>query len=612
NAQLRSALNSAKGPLLAVMTTCAVKSFSDGIDSQNFENQQQLKRVAMDVQAMGAQVQSGDGFNAEELGAYAALNYDPKTGTSLLDDPHIKQEIGEPATGKSYVEDVMPGSKEKPGFFKAADKIPVVGGICTLIQEGAELPVIKQALQLSESGMNATFRLVGLSTPDEYVKRAQKYFTTGGVNLAAQGAERGGLVNIGTRMAVGDQMIAMAGRELTPAEERQVQAEAKEYQQGTFAQSSFYERYANIYNHQSVASGVLRHTPTTRSEAVASLTQLPRFAFSQTIKVFGLATVGAAEPKRYEYSFPMFGFSSAEKNDPLYENPYELEEYMLEGDRLTRMNTEYGQSCFGVTVAPDGKITYGESLDITKIADKCKDPSNTELVRYRFYIAYIITSHGMSCSEGAEDACQQLSGSAPAQNLSVPPGEVVDAFLPSDSIPCPPGTDDAGVHDGYREGNPIKIRLCGIPGLPSSSSESTAGTSFYIPGSKGNALVNSRIAANILKLVQDATAAGIPMRAASSFRTMAHQQSLCPCGNGRVAKPGFSNHQTGLALDFDLADGKSLSVDSYTTANGQPDGPNNPRVAPSSPVYKWLVQNASKYGLKQYYKEPWHWSVDGS
>ncbi len=54
-----------------------------------------------------------------------------------------------------------------------------------------------------------------------------------------------------------------------------------------------------------------------------------------------------------------------------------------------------------------------------------------------------------------------------------------------------------------------------------------------------------------------------------------------------TAKPGTSNHERGLAIDF-----HGIS-------------------APESPGFRWLAANAHRFGLFNLPSEPWHWSVDG-
>jgi D-alanyl-D-alanine carboxypeptidase len=93
----------------------------------------------------------------------------------------------------------------------------------------------------------------------------------------------------------------------------------------------------------------------------------------------------------------------------------------------------------------------------------------------------------------------------------------------------------------------------------------------------------------------------------SGYRSKAHQERLWQealkkykseqLARKWVAKPGNSAHQTGKAVDFYLG-GKNSS--------------GNANELRKLPAYKWLVQNASKYGFVPYYAEPWHWEYNPS
>jgi LAS superfamily LD-carboxypeptidase LdcB len=84
-----------------------------------------------------------------------------------------------------------------------------------------------------------------------------------------------------------------------------------------------------------------------------------------------------------------------------------------------------------------------------------------------------------------------------------------------------------------------------------------------------------------------ARAAGINLPVVSGFRSMEAQRALYQKylnGTGNLAaKPGYSNHQGGIAVD--------VSVGSTSSA-----------------TYKWLANNASRFGfVRTVPSEPWHW-----
>lgn len=91
------------------------------------------------------------------------------------------------------------------------------------------------------------------------------------------------------------------------------------------------------------------------------------------------------------------------------------------------------------------------------------------------------------------------------------------------------------------------------------------------------------------RMQHDAAKAGVSLRIVSGFRTMAQQQQLYYeyiHGTGNLAaKPGYSNHQSGHALDLN------------TSAPG---------------VYSWLANHAHEYGFKRTVpSEAWHWEYWG-
>lgn len=97
-----------------------------------------------------------------------------------------------------------------------------------------------------------------------------------------------------------------------------------------------------------------------------------------------------------------------------------------------------------------------------------------------------------------------------------------------------------------------------------------------------------------MKMKQAASKDGINLHLISGFRTMGEQEYLyrCyktgSCNNGNVAAPpGYSNHQSGVAVD--------LNTQGISSSQG------------TGPVYNWLARNAHKFGFKRIPVEHWHW-----
>lgn len=203
---------------------------------------------------------------------------------------------------------------------------------------------------------------------------------------------------------------------------------------------------------------------------------------------------------------------------------------------------------------------------------------------------------------------QTTSGGTEAAGETI---DVANLTKPSEDVECAPNTKDLGVEDGYSEGTKIRIRICAVSNLPSSGEESNDG--YGVSGAGGKAVVNSRVSGALYKMVEAAKKDDIPMSANSSFRTMSHQQSLCnsnaSCAAGNytfVARPGTSNHQLGVAIDFAMANPSRfpLSSEACVDINGRCS-------APGDKVWEWLDKNADKFGFKPYVNEFWHWSPTG-
>lgn len=118
----------------------------------------------------------------------------------------------------------------------------------------------------------------------------------------------------------------------------------------------------------------------------------------------------------------------------------------------------------------------------------------------------------------------------------------------------------------------------------------------------GGIWVHESIAEDVAALLEAAASDGIIL-GGGGYRNSADQQRLreahcsdpvnSPASSCRppTARPGMSQHERGLAIDFTYEGGVMTSR--------------------SSPGYRWLAENASQFGLKNLPSEPWHWSTTG-
>ena len=153
-------------------------------------------------------------------------------------------------------------------------------------------------------------------------------------------------------------------------------------------------------------------------------------------------------------------------------------------------------------------------------------------------------------------------------------------------IQCSAGSTDGGTFDATVDGGTSKIRICLV----------TVGNS--------TAKVNSLIAEKIKQMMEAAHAAGVNITPESDFRSSADQAALyeqnCPGGTCSVAtaKPGTSQHERGLAVDWGL-NGQTICYPNATCPAGSNAG------------YDWLMTNAKTYGFYKLDSEAWHFSTSG-
>ena len=119
--------------------------------------------------------------------------------------------------------------------------------------------------------------------------------------------------------------------------------------------------------------------------------------------------------------------------------------------------------------------------------------------------------------------------------------------------------------DGYRNGKRVELEVTDVDGVQVEVKTASA----YV-------------------LMRDAAAEdGVDLQVWSGFRSNERQAELYEAwkaGYGNpAAKPGYSNHQSGRAIDINL-----LGVPPET--------------------YAWLLKHAGRFGFKRTVpKEPWHW-----
>ena len=598
------------GAIVAVaQALCVINDVGNNIEEYNAENNQIAIRMGMERVTAGGQYMSNIDTNIDEAGFDNSQLYDEETDTTWLQDKSIRSELG--LEGGVEIKE-KPGKSGKPKFFEAVGNIPYINGACGLSDKAKKIPlvgrVIKAVENLSAAAVDTALKPFGYSIA-EFQERIIRFFAGEAINTYAQGAELGGIVNAGVKLGDNDAFIAKGGRALNKDEAKQIDKVVIEERKAEMAGQSFYARVLDPVNVDSIASTTLLRMPQTPRQAFVGVMRAPANLVNK-VGNFGLVRVGAQseeEPEPYDYGFPEFGFSEAEQQDERFENPYENAE-IIEANNYAKLregNKKYGDKCFGMTIDPEsGDLkTARKPKRYDEISKQDNDGNNPctedseDLLRYRFYLADTVNSFALACYEDDEEACRQVGFNATVDettsgdNPGTAAGKGIegDPYTDGSGVACAEGTNDKGPGVGWVDGEEFAIRLCEIPNLP-------------YAGGDGFAIVNSRVSGAWFSLATDAFNDAVELTVSSSYRTMAEQEVLWnKYGQdpSRVARPGYSSHQAGVALD--IAD-----ISGYTGAQdcggGRARDPGNQR-------WDWLEANARNYGFKQYSAEAWHWDA---
>jgi hypothetical protein len=122
---------------------------------------------------------------------------------------------------------------------------------------------------------------------------------------------------------------------------------------------------------------------------------------------------------------------------------------------------------------------------------------------------------------------------------------------------------------------------------PQSATASSGQPSGNLVDLGGGKKVDASIAGNVKAMIEAAKRDGVDLKITSAHRSREQQEVLYQKylkGTGNLAaKPGTSNHEGGLAIDFTNTPG----------------------------AHAWLAKNAGRFGLKNLPGEPWHYSTTG-
>jgi D-alanyl-D-alanine carboxypeptidase len=632
------------GALLAT-GACVVHDLNNSFKDAAKTTELRADRLGHDALTTGDQIKQGN-TNAQLVGAEAtrwgdadkSALYKQQTGTGGFSQADVTQlgaipDVRGPANGFKTAIGLTDALFNQSNFLSV---VPVIGDKaknmeCDIVLHpvtqygiaGAELVSSVASAGLAEGFLQATkvaisggFQLAGSVAVSDVLGRLIDKAVHTFAHLDYSGLDNNeklyneSYVGVDSLGQYGTRQINF-GKPITAGETRQLQNEAMTQVVAMNKQRPFMQRYFAIDNPNSLIGNVAAAVPTSANGVstyaqhglafIGSLFSSPQLLLQHLGSIFLPHTMAATDQIATGANFG-------------------VDQWGWTDDENARLQTDAFSNAANTTyVEGNGVDAYNQLMDKyspcytyetpSEKPDKCTEQflSTDEALHWRAFMAEICAASSLGGGiVGTVDTNDLIAHctEAPTSSDSGPTG-VADATIdmahlydPSDNIKCAPGTKDMGVmsgdNSGEHDGKKISIRLCEIPGFKCSCAQAMTNYSHGAIKSEGNVVVNSRVSGAWATLYQTAKSQGVTFQSNSAFRTHAYQVSLFVKNPdpARVAVPGHSNHQMGLALD--------LANTSYGF------------IDYGDKWHNWMKAHGKEYGFKQYPPESWHWSPTGN
>lgn len=435
----------------AVALVCGLYKLGESIpDLKYFNLVAPLIRIGVQTVAMGNQVMSGQGFNAEELGAmtknlYQAERIIHDSDGSTHKEPasswsgarSVQAENGQPATGPDMPDGAKPNTNS-PQFFQVLsntiNSIPGGATVCNAVTStagGWAIDIFSWATSAAGPvgfALNAATDVATGAAVGHFMGDLVRWLVGAPLATDAAGALFGNYANYGARLASNDAAIAHGGMALSAAQTAALNAERDQHFREVLQHDSLYARYFDIKQPDSLlaraAFNPSLNEVSNPSAAFATMVRQPFTLFSKLTNIFG-AQAFAQTSSTYDYGFPKFGFSIEERDADENDDPMAIADRVE--PNLASLNDKYGK-CFNMTVNPSTFTLQSEnqSFRYDHLDDpgyeQCSNRNNRELTDYRFYLADLSTAKAMTCYEGLDETtCAELGFSA-GQATGITPG----------------------------------------------------------------------------------------------------------------------------------------------------------------------------------------------
>ncbi|UQN30540.1 phage tail tip lysozyme [Brachybacterium kimchii] len=227
----------------------------------------------------------------------------------------------------------------------------------------------------------------------------------------------------------------------------------------------------------------------------------------------------------------------------------------------------------------DEASSSGESTQLSAATSTTPDPGPSG------------TTSTASCASTTTSGTTEAGSVKPCPDGKDGCVNVAELTKSSKDLKCPEGTSDGGVVTAYFEGTGKEIRLCNLDGATTANG--------------GPVQFNAMVATNFVAFYNEAKKAGLDPGFTSTFRSHEKQQSLYASSPGGAARPGYSNHEFGMAADID-GFSASYSRNNCGPSKTKEGACSYPGEGAELERWKELRKIGLKHGLYIHDQEFWH------
>lgn len=344
-----------------------------------------LMRMGMEAIVVGNQIMNGEDVNGSELNLLAQqfTSIDPNTGATLdwSDAQSFQAEQGEKITGVAASSTMQSVGAATPfGFLTKGSVGGALKAACSSVGQGI-ITVISFLGGPVSAAIGTVAGVIAGPMVNGFIKDLAGWLVGTPINPATlAGPDYGNAVNYGARLAANQQAIGAGGTVLSTTQAAALQSTENLASSQQFDAQNLAYRLFNPYDSRTLVAHMMDSVSPSIATSVASLSSGFLHIGSNIASAIGSIFTGsihAAPQTPYNYGFPEYGFSQADLNNPILEDPYAnaaaaatlLDNSCVKSDGTTNTDCSYikkANSCFGVNIVhtPDSSAPGGYVWDV--------------------------------------------------------------------------------------------------------------------------------------------------------------------------------------------------------------------------------------------------------